>query len=83
VRAFIIVGAQWGDEGKGLISAYLSARERASLVSRAGTGANSEHGIFLHDETTYLKTNQLTLGWMFKKDSQIHIGSGVAVDPVK
>jgi adenylosuccinate synthase len=81
--AYIIVGAQWGDEGKGLISAYINAREKALAVYRAGTGANAEHGIFLEDEKTYLKTNQLPLGWIFNPDTLIRVGSGVAVDPNK
>lgn len=81
--AWIIVGAQWGDEGKGLISAYLAAREKATFVAKAGTGANAEHGIFLKDKETYLKVNQLPLGWMFNPQTEIRIGSGVAVDPVK
>lgn len=81
--AYIVVGAQWGDEGKGLISAYLSARENFTYVARAGTGANAEHGLFLRDNKTYLKVNQLPLGWMFNENAQIRVGSGVAVDPVK
>lgn len=81
--AWIVVGAQWGDEGKGLIDAYLSVRENSKLVCRAGTGANAEHGIFMQNETTYLKANQLPLGWIFNPETQIRIGSGVAVDPVK
>lgn len=81
--AYIIVGAQWGDEGKGLISAYRAIRDNALAVYRAGTGANAEHGLFLRDNKTYLKVNQLPLGWMFNPNTQIRIGSGVAVDPVK
>jgi len=81
--AYVIVGAQWGDEGKGLISAYITAREGSRLVARAGTGANAEHGIFLRDKLTYLKVNQLPLGWMFNPNCEIRIGSGVCVDPVK
>lgn len=81
--AWFIIGGQWGDCGKGVISAYIGSRESAKAVYRAGTGPNAEHGIFLHDEKTYLKTNQLPLGWMFNPDVQIRIGSGVAVDPVK
>lgn len=81
--AYLIIGAQWGDEGKGLISAYISKRENAKFVARAGTGANAEHGIFLKDERIYLKVNQLPLGWMFSPHVQIRIGSGVAVDPQK
>lgn len=81
--AWFIIGGQWGDCGKGVISAYINTRENAKAVYRAGTGPNAEHGIFLHDEKTYLKTNQLPLGWMFNPDVQIRVGSGVAVDPVK
>src|SRR5690606_33333226 len=55
----------------------------ASLVCRAGVGPNAEHGIFLTQEGPYRKMNQLPLGWMFNPDSQVRIGSGVAVDPVK
>jgi len=81
--AYVIVGAQWGDEGKGLISAYRAIRDNALGVWRAGTGANAEHGLFLRDNKTYLKVNQLPLGWMFNPNTQIRIGSGVAVDPGK
>lgn len=80
--AWVIVGGQWGDEGKGLISAYITAREKAKLVARAGTGPNAEHGAFLEDEITYLKCNQLPLGWLLSPHRpQILIGSGVAVNP--
>jgi adenylosuccinate synthase len=81
--ARIIVGAQYGDEGKGLVSAYLSARDKAALVCRAGVGPNAEHGIFLTEQGPYIKVNQLPLGWMFNSDCQVRIGSGVAVDPDK
>ena len=81
--AKIIVGAQWGDEGKGKISAYIVASDGAKYVARAGTGPNAEHGIFLKDEKTYLKTNQLPLGWIFSDDAKICIGSGVAIDSQK
>jgi adenylosuccinate synthase len=79
--AQIIVGAQWGDEGKGLISAYVSAREEAALVCRSGVGPNAEHGVFLAEDGPYLRVNQLPLGWMLNPQSQIRIGSGVAVNP--
>lgn len=79
--ARIVVGGQWGDEAKGLISAYLTARDGASLICKAGVGPNAEHGIFLTENGPYIKINQLPLGWMFDASSQIRIGSGVAVNP--
>lgn len=81
MSAFVIIGGQWGDEGKGLISAYITEREHAEYIARGGTGPNAEHGIFLEDEKTYLRCNQLPLGWIFNPDVKILIGSGVAVNP--
>jgi adenylosuccinate synthase len=79
--AHIVVDAFWGDSGKGLISAYLAYKTSADLIARAGTGTNAEHGIFLKDEKTYLNTHQLPLGFIFSKNPNIVIGSGVMVDP--
>lgn len=79
--AYIVVGAQWGDESKGLISAYLNAKLEAKMVCKGGVGPNAEHGIFLKDEKTYLKVNQLPLGWIFNRNTEVRIGSGVAVNP--
>lgn len=79
--ARIVVGGQWGDEGKGLISAYLTARDEASLICKGGVGPNAEHGIFMSENGPYLKVNQLPLGWMLNDSCQIRIGSGVAVNP--
>ena len=76
-----MVGGQYGDEGKGLISAYLAALYHAPIVARAGTGPGAEHGLFLTEKGPYLKTNQLPLGWIFNPDTQIRIGAGVAVNP--
>ena len=78
--ATIVIGGQWGDECKGLLSAYLAVRDDASLVCKAGVGPNAEHGIFLTDRGPYIKVNQLPLGWIFNEKTEILIGSGVAVD---
>lgn len=82
MSAHIVVGAFFGDEGKGLVSAFLASKYNVDMVARAGTGSNAEHGIFLKDEKTYLKTNQLPLGFMFSSKPKIAIGSGVAVNPI-
>ncbi len=80
--ATFIIGGQYGDEGKGLISGYISLRDNAKIVCKGGVGPNAEHGIFTSD-TNYLKVNQLPLGWIFNPNTQIKIGSGVVLDPVK
>jgi len=78
-----IGGAQFGDEGKGVASAVLTNIYDAKLIVRTGVGPNAEHGLFLEDETTYLKVNQLPLGWILNSQTQIRIGRNVAIDPVK
>ena len=76
-------GAQFGDEGKGIVSAHLARLFQAKIVAKTGVGPNAEHGFFLEDETTYLKVNQLPLGWILNPQTQIRIGRNVAIDPDK
>jgi len=75
--ATFIIGAFWGDEGKGKVSTYFS--KDAAYVVRAGVGPNAEHGVFVNG--IYKKTNQLPLGFMGGKFADIRIGSGTAVNP--
>ncbi|MCX6705153.1 MAG: adenylosuccinate synthetase, partial [Candidatus Woesebacteria bacterium] len=55
----------------------------AKIVAKTGVGPNAEHGLFLEDEKTYLKVNQLPLGWILNPQTQIRIGRNVAIDPIK
>ena len=82
-NAWVIIGGQYGDEGKGKISAFVSVREMANMVVRAGAGPNAEHGTYLNEKDNYLKVNQLPLGGIFLKDVQIRVGREVMVDPNK
>lgn len=82
-HAIWVGGAQFGDEGKGVVSAHLARLFDAKVVAKTGVGPNAEHGIFLEDEKTYLKVNQLPLGWILNPETQIRIGRNVAVDPEK
>ncbi|MCK4541267.1 MAG: adenylosuccinate synthetase, partial [Spirochaetales bacterium] len=45
----VVIGAQWGDEGKGKIVDYLS--ENAEIVVRYSGGANAGHTIVIDDAT--------------------------------
>lgn len=78
--AHVVVGGFWGDEGKGLVSAWQNYRQKASAVFRGCGGSNPEHGLFLED--AYIKVNQLPLGFIFQQ-SVAGIGPGTAVDPDK
>ncbi|MCH8997936.1 MAG: adenylosuccinate synthase [Proteobacteria bacterium] len=71
-----VVGAQWGDEGKGKIVDWLS--ERADVVVRFQGGHNAGHTLVIGD-TTY-KLSLLPSGVVRPGKLSI-IGNGVVVDP--
>ena len=73
--ATVIVGAQWGDEGKGKIVDLLSAE--SDLVCRYQGGPNAGHTIVADGET--FKIRQIPSGIIQGKPSAI--GSGCVVDP--
>ena len=72
----VVMGAQWGDEGKGKIVDWLS--ERADIVVRFQGGHNAGHTLVI-DGTTY-KLALLPSGIVREGKLSI-IGNGVVVDP--
>lgn len=72
----VVVGAQWGDEGKGKIVDWLS--ERADVVVRFQGGHNAGHTLVI-DNVTY-KLSLLPSG-IVRKGKQSVIGNGVVLDP--
>ena len=72
----VVVGSQWGDEGKGKIVDWLS--EQADVVVRFQGGHNAGHTLVI-DGTTY-KLRLLPSGIVRKNKISI-IGNGVVVDP--
>ena len=73
--ATVIVGAQWGDEGKGKIVDLLA--QESDLVCRYQGGPNAGHTIVVGDET--YKIRQIPSGIVAGKQSAI--GAGCVVDP--
>lgn len=71
-----VIGAQWGDEGKGKIVDWLSAR--ADVVVRFQGGHNAGHTLVIDGET--YKLSLLPSG-VVRKGCVGVIGSGVVVDP--
>ena len=71
-----VVGAQWGDEGKGKIVDWLS--QRAELVVRFQGGHNAGHTLVI-DGATY-KLSLLPAG-VVRAGKQSLIGNGVVIDP--
>ncbi len=72
----IIVGAQWGDEGKGKIVDMLS--ENIDIVARYQGGANAGHTVVIGDKTYVL---HLIPSGIFQKNVRCVIGNGVVIDP--
>lgn len=73
----IIVGAQWGDEGKGKIVDILSAK--ADIVARYQGGPNAGHTVVVEDEEIIL--HQIPSG-ILHPHTRCVIGNGVVIDPV-
>ena len=72
----VVVGAQWGDEGKGKIVDWLS--ERADVVVRFQGGHNAGHTLVIDGKT--FKLSLLPSG-VVRPDKLSVIGNGVVVDP--
>jgi adenylosuccinate synthase len=72
----VVVGAQWGDEGKGKIVDWLS--ERADVVVRFQGGHNAGHTLVIDGKT--FKLSLLPSG-VVRSDKLSVIGNGVVVDP--
>jgi len=75
VPATVIVGAQWGDEGKGKIVDLLA--QESDLVCRYQGGPNAGHTVVVGEET--YKIRQIPTGIIAGKRSAI--GAGCVVDP--
>ena len=73
----ILVGAQWGDEGKGKIIDVLT--ESADIVVRTQGGNNAGHTVFLGSKKFVL---HLIPSGILRKGKKCVIGNGVVVDPV-
>ena len=76
MKNIVVVGSQWGDEGKGKIVDWLS--EQADIVVRFQGGHNAGHTLVI-DGITY-KLRLLPSGIVRKNKISI-IGNGVVIDP--
>ncbi|MBM7653814.1 adenylosuccinate synthase [Neobacillus cucumis] len=76
MSSVVVVGTQWGDEGKGKITDFLS--ENAEVIARYQGGNNAGHTIKFNGETYKL---HLIPSGIFNKDKISVIGNGMVVDP--
>jgi len=72
----IVIGAQWGDEGKGKITDLLS--KSADMVVRYQGGANAGHTVVVQEQT--FKLHLIPSGILYQ-DTECIIGSGTVIDP--
>jgi adenylosuccinate synthase len=72
----VVVGSQWGDEGKGKIVDLLS--ERYDIVVRYQGGANAGHTVQVGDKQFILHLIPSGILW---ENVQCVIGNGVVIDP--
>ena len=73
----VIIGAQWGDEGKGKLVDVLS--ENVDIVARYQGGANAGHTVYI-DEKKYIL--HLIPGGILRENTTCIIGNGVVFDPI-
>lgn len=76
MSSVVIVGTQWGDEGKGKITDFLS--QNAEVVARYQGGNNAGHTIKFNGETYKL---HLIPSGIFFKDKISVLGNGMVIDP--
>ncbi len=72
----VVVGTQWGDEGKGKITDYLA--ESADVVVRYQGGTNAGHTVKVGEEVYKF---QLLPSGILREEKTCVIGNGVVVDP--
>src|SRR3989442_8428509 len=75
--SIVIVGAQWGDEGKGKVTDLLA--ERADAVVRFQGGNNAGHSI-VRDDGVAWKLHLIPSGILYPGKLCV-IGNGLGIDP--
>lgn len=76
MSSYVVLGAQWGDEGKGKMTDYLA--ETAEVIVRFQGGNNAGHTVEVGEKQ--YKLHLIPSGILYKEKLNI-IGNGVVVDP--
>src|SRR5580698_1207846 len=76
-KTAVVLGAQWGDEGKGKIVDVLS--DRFAVVARYAGGHNAGHTVIIRGQKFVL---QLVPCGVLRPDCRAVIGNGVVLDPL-
>ncbi len=73
----VLIGLQWGDEGKGKIVDYLA--QDYKIIARFQGGPNAGHTLYVNGNKVVLRT--IPSG-VFHEDKLNLIGNGVVIDPI-
>jgi adenylosuccinate synthase len=76
MAAVVLIGSQWGDEGKGKITDFLA--QKANVVVRYQGGNNAGHTVVANGEE--FKLHLIPSGILYS-DKTCVIGNGVVIDP--
>ncbi len=74
----IVVGGQYGDEGKGKMVSYLAITDNPEVIARGGVGPNAGHEV--HYKGKRYPMRMLSCGFVNEK-ARLLIGAGVFVNP--
>jgi adenylosuccinate synthase len=73
----VIIGAQWGDEGKGKVVDLLA--DRFDIVARYQGGHNAGHSVYVGDKAFVLR---LLPSGIIHEESTCVLGNGMVIDPI-
>lgn len=73
----VIIGAQWGDEGKGKVVDLLA--DRFDIVARYQGGHNAGHSVYVGDKAFVLR---LLPSGIIHEDATCVLGNGMVIDPI-
>jgi adenylosuccinate synthase len=76
MKSVVVVGAQWGDEGKGKVVDYLAGS--FDYIARVAGGHNAGHTVIIGKDRYVL---QLIPCGILRPKQHVIIGPGVVVDP--
>ncbi len=74
----IIVGGNFGDEGKGKIVSHIANHDKPSIISRGGVGPNAGHTVMVGEQKFGVR--MCPSGFVYP-DARLMIGTGVMIDP--
>ncbi|WP_423793271.1 adenylosuccinate synthetase [Methanocaldococcus indicus] len=78
MSCLIIVGGQWGDEGKGKVISYICSKDKPDVIARGGVGPNAGHTVNVKGKSYGIR--MVPTGFPHK-EAKLAIGAGVLVDP--